>query len=87
MNVAHDKQWDRRPKAQVRIALDTNVVLSALLWRGTPHSLLEAIRQRGDVQLWASAALLEELAEVLTRPSVAKRLAAIGRSVREVPAD
>jgi hypothetical protein len=28
----------------VRIVLDTNVVLSALLWRGTPHRLREAIR-------------------------------------------
>lgn len=42
----------------MRIVLDTNVALSALLWRGTPYRLLEAIRQRGDVQLISSAALL-----------------------------
>jgi len=34
----------------VRIVLDTNVVLSALLWRGTPYRLLEGIRQRSDAQ-------------------------------------
>lgn len=48
----------------MRIVLDTNMALSALLWRGTPYQLLEAIRQRGDVQFVSSAALLEELADV-----------------------
>jgi putative PIN family toxin of toxin-antitoxin system len=59
----------------VRIILDTNVVMSALLWRGTPHQLLARLRQREEVQLYSSAALLEELADVLTRPSATKRLA------------
>jgi putative PIN family toxin of toxin-antitoxin system len=71
----------------VRIVLDTNVALSALLWRGTPYRLLEAIRHRGDVQLVSSAALLEELADVLTRPSPAKRLAIIGKTAQAVLAD
>jgi putative PIN family toxin of toxin-antitoxin system len=72
---------------RVRIVLDTNVTLSALLWRGMPYRLLEAIRQRGDVQLISSAALLEELADVLTRPSPAKRLAVIGKTAQAVLAD
>jgi putative PIN family toxin of toxin-antitoxin system len=71
----------------VRIVLDTNVVLSALLWRGTPHRLLDVIRSRGDARLFTSPALLDELADVLTRPSATKRLALIGRTVREVLAD
>jgi putative PIN family toxin of toxin-antitoxin system len=71
----------------VRIVLDTNVVLSALLWRGTPHHLLAAIGQRSSILLYSSTALLEELADVLTRPSATKRLALIGRSAREVLAD
>jgi putative PIN family toxin of toxin-antitoxin system len=71
----------------VRIVLDTNVVLSALLWRGTPHHLLAAIGQRSSIQLYSSTALLEELADVLTRPSATKRLALIDRSAREVLAD
>jgi predicted nucleic acid-binding protein len=50
----------------VRILLDTNVVMSAL-FGGKPY-LLEVIRQRGDVQLFSSTALLEELADVLARP-------------------
>jgi len=71
----------------VRLLLDTNVVVSALLWRGTPYSLLAAIRERGDVQLVASMALLDELADVLARPFAAQRLAMIGRTVRDVVAD
>lgn len=71
----------------MRIVLDTNVVMSALLWRGTPHQLLQTIGQLPRVQLFTSAALLEELADVLTRPSPAKRLALIGKTAREVLAD
>lgn len=73
--------------ARVRIVLDTNVVLSALLWRGTPHRLREAIRVQPSAQLFTSAVLLAELAEVLSRPLAAKRLALIGRSVQDVLAD
>lgn len=71
----------------MRIVLDTNVALSALLWRGTPYQLLAAIRQRSSLQLYSSPALLEELADVLTRPSASKRLALIGKTAREVLAD
>ena len=55
----------------MRIVLDTNVVLSALLWRGTPYR----------------TALLEELTDVLTRPSATKRLALIDKTEATVLAD
>ena len=71
----------------MRIVLDTNVVLSALLWRGTPHHLLAAIAQRSSIQLYSSTVLLEELADVLTRPSATKRLDLIGKTSRAVLAD
>jgi putative PIN family toxin of toxin-antitoxin system len=71
----------------LRIVLDTNVALSALLWRGKPYRLLEAIRQRSDIRLFSSPALLAELADVLARPSPTKQLAVISRSAREVLAD
>ena len=71
----------------MRIVLDTNVVLSALLWRGTPYQLLEAIRNRSEIRLFTSPALLDELAGVLTRSSPTKRLAVIGKSARAVLAD
>jgi putative PIN family toxin of toxin-antitoxin system len=71
----------------VRIVLDTNIVLSALLWQGTPYHLLAAIREQPGVQLYSSPVLLDELADVLTRASAAKRLALIGKSAREVLAE
>lgn len=54
----------------MRIVLDTNVVMSALLWRGPPYRLLEAIRQNARLQLYSSPVLLEELTDVLTRRRV-----------------
>lgn len=71
----------------MRVVLDTNMVMSALLWRGKPYLLLEAIRLRSDMQLYSSAALLEELADVLTRPSATKKLALIGKTMHEVLTD
>lgn len=76
-----------RQKVRVRIVLDTNVAVSALLWRGKPYQLFEAIRRRSDVQLFSSPVLIAELADVLSRRSPTKQLAAIGRSAHEVLAD
>ena len=73
--------------APVRIVLDTNVVVSALLWRGTPYRLRDAIRQNPATQLFTSAALLEELARVLARPFAVRRLALIGASARTLLTD
>ena len=70
----------------MRIVLDTNVVISALLWRGTPYQLLDAVR-RSNAQLYSSTSLLEELADVLTRSTTTKRLVLIGKSAAEVLAD
>jgi putative PIN family toxin of toxin-antitoxin system len=71
----------------VRIVLDTNVTISALLWRGTPFLLLQTIRRQEHAQLFASVALLEELGEVLSRPALAQRLALLDRAAHEVLAD
>ena len=73
--------------APMLIVLDTNAVLSAQPWRGTPHALLHGILRREHNLLFSSPALLEELGSVLTRPAPARRLAMIGRSAAEVLAD
>lgn len=44
----------------MRLVLDTNVVVSALLWGGVPRLLLQAARER-RVELFTSALLLAEL--------------------------
>ena len=71
----------------MRVVLNTNIVISALLWRGKPYQLLEAVSHSHELRLFASPALLEELADVLARPMATKRLALIGKTAAEVLAD
>ena len=59
----------------MRIVLDTNVVVSALIWGGVPYKLIEAAAA-GDIELVTSPALLAELRDVLGREHLASRLAA-----------
>jgi uncharacterized protein len=56
-----------------RIVLDTNVVVSAFIWSGTPYSLLQAAIER-DVTLCTSPVLIAELAEVLLRSHLTPKL-------------
>jgi predicted nucleic acid-binding protein len=49
----------------VRAVLDTNVLLSGLFWRGTPHALIAQIHA-GALTVISSPGLLAELAEVIT---------------------
>jgi uncharacterized protein len=58
----------------VRLVLDTNVVVSALVWGGVPYRLIEAAAA-GDIELVTSPALLAELRDVLGREHLASRLA------------
>ena len=74
-------------QARVRIVLDTNVIFSALLWRGPPYELLNAIREHSSARICASSFLLEELKDVLARPAATRRLAVIGKTAGEVLAD
>jgi hypothetical protein len=72
----------------MRLVLDSNVVLSALLWRGVSYQLLKHIRNQAEsISLACSAPLLAELADVLTRPAATKQLALIQRSAADVLAD
>lgn len=50
----------------MRAVLDTNVLLSGLLWHGAPHALLERLRE-GTLSLISSPALLAELTRVIGR--------------------
>lgn len=59
----------------LRLVLDTNVVVSGLLWSGPPRRLLEAA-MAGEVQLFSSAVLLDELAHTLDHPKFAARMEA-----------
>jgi len=61
----------------VRVVLDTNVMVSGLLWGGPPRRLLDLARQ-DTIALYTSAVLLDELADVLAREKFAVPLVAHG---------
>jgi uncharacterized protein len=67
----------------MRLVLDTNVVLSGLLWNGVPAQLLDAAKI-GEIEIFTSTFLLAELAGILTRAKFAKALAATGLSREEL---
>lgn len=66
----------------MRLVLDTNVVVSALVWGGTPYKLLQAATD-GDIELVTSPVLLSELRGVLAREHLASRLAKQRSSVEQ----
>lgn len=69
----------------MRLVLDTNVVLSALLWGGQPLRLLQAAVD-GDIELFTSPVLAAELGEILVRPRFAPKLRKQGTSADAIVA-
>ena len=67
----------------MRVVADTNTVVSGLLWTGAPRALLDAARI-AQISLYTSAALLEELSDVLPRAQFARRLSASKMSVERL---
>jgi putative PIN family toxin of toxin-antitoxin system len=61
----------------MRVVLDTNTVVSALLWRGAPHQVIAQSQHRAVV-FFTSPRLLVELDEVLRRPKLARAVRASG---------
>jgi putative PIN family toxin of toxin-antitoxin system len=59
----------------VRVVLDTNVVVSGLLWKASPRQVLEAARDK-RITLYTTSVLLDELADVLSRPHLVSVIAA-----------
>jgi putative PIN family toxin of toxin-antitoxin system len=66
-------------RVAARGVLDTNVVVSALLWGGTPYRLIQAATD-GKLVICASSVLLTELRRVLQRPHLAARIVGLGSS-------
>lgn len=65
--------------------LDTNVVLSALLWGGMPYRLLQ-LTVECEAQLFISPVLAAELREILARPHLAAKLVEKGTKADAVTA-
>lgn len=58
----------------MRIVIDTNALLSGLLWQGTPHTLLSHARS-GTVALFASPDLLKIIKTAITNKSLKRQTA------------
>lgn len=69
----------------MRLVLDTNIVLSALLWGGTPYRLLQ-LAEQGELQLFTSPMLAAELREILSRSHLANKLIEKGTTADTVTA-
>lgn len=61
------------------LVLDTNIVLSGLLWEGLPYELLR-LASEGKVELFTSTLMLYELKDVLERGKWTNRLDALGET-------
>ena len=64
----------------MRAVTDTNTVVSALLWRGSPHQLFQAIND-DLVAFYTSRVLLDELEEVLSRRKFIKAIRAANETL------
>ena len=60
-----------------RLVLDTNVLVSAFLWRGLPGRLIELAGEK-EFQLVTSRVLLDELAATLNKKKLVRYVAATG---------
>ncbi len=61
----------------MRLVVDTNVLVSAFLWQGTPGRLIELAGDK-EVQLFTSRMLIDELSDVLHRAKHSKSVEATG---------
>lgn len=67
----------------MRVVLDTNIVVSALLWNGVPGEVLVLARHE-SVRIFTSPQLLDEMHDVVCRAKFAKRVQRTGQTTDEL---
>lgn len=67
----------------MKLVVDTNVLVSAFLWQGTPGRLVELAGEK-ECLLFTSRVLIDELAEVLQRKKLAKQVQATGLTAAQM---
>ena len=70
-------------KSEKRVVPDTNILVSGLLWTGPPHELI-CLAEEGDIELYTSLEILDELEDVLRRVRFQRRIATLGTNVEEL---
>lgn len=61
----------------MRLVIDTNVLVSAFLWQGTPGRLIE-LATENEIALFTSRVLIDELAATLGKTKLARSVLATG---------
>ena len=74
-------------KRRPRWVVDTNVLVSALLWQGMPGRVIELAGEEQAIQLFTSRALLDELAATLAKKKLVKQVVATGMTADELLAN
>jgi uncharacterized protein len=67
----------------MRVVIDTNIWLSALLWGGQPNLIIKLIEKQ-QIQAISSENILTELTDILQKPKLQKRLSQLQLSADEV---
>ena len=67
----------------MKVVLDTNVIVSGLLWGGPPNQLLRWVRD-GHLQAICCPEVLQEVSHVLAYPRFGRRLDALGFTSQQV---
>ncbi len=73
-------------KRKLRWVVDTNILMSALLWRGMPGRVIE-LAGAIEVQLFSSRILLDELNATLNKKRLIKPVLATGRGAAQMLLD
>ena len=67
----------------MKLVVDTNVLVSAFLWKGTPGRLIELAGEQ-ECRLFTSRILIDELAEVLQRKKLVKQALTTGLTAAQM---
>ena len=67
----------------MKVVIDTNVWLSALLWGGQPNLIIQLIEQK-QIQAISSENILTELTDILQKPKLQKRLDRLRITAEEI---
>jgi len=69
----------------ITVVIDTNVMVSALLWEGKPHKLIK-LAEEEKITPYVTIEMLNELEEVLQRRKFKERIESLSTSVEQLMA-
>ena len=67
----------------MKLVIDTNVLISAFLWQGTPGRLIDLCGEK-ECQLFTSRILLDELSNTLNMKKLTKNVLATGLTATQI---